>query len=984
MISPKCFLSLSAFLLLAAAPSNLSRAAEVPAAPRINSSAYFGVRPGAPVLYTIPATGERPMTFSAEGLPAGLSLNAITGQVTGTLSKAGEFPITFMVRNAKGEAKRSFKIVAGDTISLTPPMGWSSWNCFGEQIDQEKILQAAHALVANGLDRHGWAYINIDDGWQGERTAPDHALQATPERFPDMQGLCTAVHALGLKCGIYSTPWTRSFAGKMGGSSVNADGRKDTNDYIKRPCRSNKPGLPWAIGPYSFASADAAQWAKWGFDYLKYDWHPVEAPETKEMAEALHATGRDIHLSLSNNHYQTLLDVIGEVAPLAQSWRTTGDITDTWKSISDIGFAQQKWISHQSPGHYNDPDMLEVGWVSNGKPIHPTQLTQDEQYTHFSLWCLLSAPLLMGCDLEKLDAFTLGLLTNDEVIALDQDPLVKPARCVTPEGDLKVYVKELADGTKAIGLFNAGAEPATVTFAFKSAALTGAQVVRDLWLQKDLGTFSDSFSGKVASHGVLLLKVSPVSSSFQTLADAQTPAPASDSVSPTFKADWRWVHGAVFVPTNVVNEAQQWDQYDPVINDRELHYASLYGINCVRVYLHYFIYLKNKDALLKNVEDFLTRADRYGIKVEFVFFDDCWNEPSEDILKTDYHYPAPMFGVHNSRWLLSPGHAVLNHYDEHRDRLKAYVQDIVKAHLNDSRVAFWETYNEPHAKTNGLLKLIQESRDWVHETGTKIPVTATGSGFCGDPYSDFLTWHNYSGDYKFTADPITALNTECMCRKNQTVPDLIAHFKGKTGFIVWEFGIGRDDCRFYWGEASGTPAQDEHDLPFHGLVYADGHPWSTDDIKAWLGAEAYAKLPVFHVSYFRDSNFANLAKESITPAIDFDLLDEIGYGSPDTSVHIAKDYYSIRWTGDIQSAESGNATLFVKSDGAVKVRVGKQLIIDKKKGLDPEVSGTVALNANQPTQITVEYVHETGPASIHVSWIQPKGERKILFPVSHP
>ena len=473
-------------------------------------------------------------------------------------------------------------------------------------------------------------------------------------------------------------------------------------------------------------------------------------------------------------------------------------------------------------------------------------------------------------------------------------------------------------------------------------------------------------------------------SSLAALHATDTPPPAKKEIAPTYLADWRWVHGAVFVPTSAVNEAQQWDEYDPVINDRELHYASLYGINCVRVYLHYFIYLKNKEALLRNIEDFLTRADKYGIKVEFVFFDDCWNEPSKDILKSNYHYPNPIFGVHNSRWLLSPGQDALDHYGENRDHLKSYVQDIVNAHLNDHRVAFWETYNEPHAKTPGLLKLIKDAQAWVHETGTKIPVTATGGKYCGDPYSDFLTWHGYENDYKTKGDLIRALNTESMCRKEQNVPDLFTHWKGKTGFMVWEFGIGRDDCRFYWGEKAEKPAADEHDQPFHGLVFADGHPWSTNDIIAWLGAEAYAKLPVYHVTYFRDTTFSSLAKKSITPSIDFDLKDEIGYGSPDTSIHLAKDYYSIRWTGEIESPESGTATFFVKSDGFVKVTIDGHVVLENTKGAVAESTGTVTLTTGKPAKITIEYVHETGPASIHLEWTPPHGNRQVLFPVSHP
>lgn len=444
------------------------------------------------------------MNFAAEGLPQGLTLDASTGRITGAIAKPREYPVILIAKNSRGGARKAFKIVVGEAIGLTPAMGWNSWNCFAGHVDQEKVLRAANALVASGLDQHGWTYINIDDTWQGDRNFPDHALQPNPKKFPDMQALCNAIHALGLKAGIYSTPWTVSYAHRIGGSSVNADGSKDTNNYGRTP--KNCKQLPYAIGPYSFATQDAAQWARWGMDYLKYDWAPVEAPETKVMHDALRATGRDIILSLSNNDPKTLIGCIENVAPNAQSWRTTGDIIDTWRSMVGIGLAQQDWVPYQSPGHCNDPDMLVVGWVGWGNS-HPTRLTPDEQYTHISLWSLLSAPLILGCDLEKLDPFTKGLLCNDEVIAIDQDALVKPAMCVTPEGNLKVYVKELSDGTKAVGIFNIGPGPASVTLDWKQAGLTGPQILRDLWRQSDIGELSGSYSAKIPAHGVLLLKV---------------------------------------------------------------------------------------------------------------------------------------------------------------------------------------------------------------------------------------------------------------------------------------------------------------------------------------------------------------------------------------------------------------------------------------------------------------------------------------------
>ncbi len=353
-----------------------------------------------------------------------------------------------------------------------------------------------------------------------------------------------------------------------------------------------------------------------------------------------------------------------------------------------------------------------------------------------------------------------------------------------------------------------------------------------------------------------------------SMAQADSTTDLSLSPSPAFKADWRWVKGAVFVPTTAVNEAQQWDEYDPAVNDRELHYASVYGINCVRAYLHYYVYLKHKDALLNHLEDFLSRADKYGIKTEFVFFDDCWNQPEDAILSPGYRYPAPLHGVHNSRWLVSPGEQTQRHYAENRDRLKAYVQDIVNAHKDDRRIAFWETYNEPKNKPE-TVRLMRDSLAWIHETGSKIPVTATGGKFAGGPYSDFITWHEY-GTYQYTGAP-DSLCSECMNREGQDVPGIVEHFKDKTGFIVWELGIGRDNCRFAWRNNQEHPRADEPATPFHGIVYPDGHPWSVGDVQALLGPQAFSNAPLFAVEYFKDPNFTGLAKKSVTPMIDFDL-----------------------------------------------------------------------------------------------------------------
>jgi alpha-galactosidase len=477
-----------------------------PHTPRINGPSVFGVRPNSPFLYAIPATGDRPMTFAVEGLPDGLSVDATSGRITGRISGPGTFQVVLVARNGRGEARRPFRIVCGEAISLTPAMGWNSWNCWAEAVDASKVLRSARAMVSSGLAQHGWTYINIDDTWQGARTGPDHALQGNA-KFPDMKGLCDAIHALGLKAGLYSTPWITSYAKYPGGSSDAADGAWS---------KALADTAHWRLGRYSFALADARQWAAWGFDYLKYDWNPNDLLHVAEMSDALRRSGRDIIFSLSNT---APFEHAAQLSRLANSWRTTSDIRDTWTSgdafwqyaVSEIGFSQDRWAPYAGPGHWNDPDMLVVGRVGWGNP-HPSGLTPDEQYSHISLWCLLSAPLLIGCDMEHLDPFTLSLLTNDEVLALDQDALGRQAVRVATIGPVDVFQKDLEDGGKALGFFNRDSQATTIAFGkLIYLGFTGRQHVRDLWRQKDLPDIvdpqKDALHLTIPAHGVMLLKL---------------------------------------------------------------------------------------------------------------------------------------------------------------------------------------------------------------------------------------------------------------------------------------------------------------------------------------------------------------------------------------------------------------------------------------------------------------------------------------------
>jgi alpha-galactosidase len=470
--------------------------------PRINGPKIFGVRPGSPFLYTIPASGKRPVQYAAVNLPHGLVVDASSGEISGVLGTAGTYDVTLQAKNDLGSAEKKFHIVVGAQIALTPPMGWSSWNCWFDNINQDKITRAAHAMVDSGLIQHGFAYVNIDDAWQGTRGGAYNAIQSDPKRFPDIKAMVDEIHGLGLKAGIYSTPWATTYAGHVGGTSEDADGKWDNS---MRSGPKNQKRLPFAIGKYHFFTQDAKQWAEWGFDYLKFDWCPNEPPETKEMFDALKASGRDIVFSLSNNSNNTLLQVLPDIAPVANLWRISGDINDSWGSLSNNAMNKDSWAPFNKPGNYNDPDMMVLGLTFG----HPTHLNHNEQYTHMSLWCLLSAPLILGCDLEKLDDFTKGLLTNDEVIDIDQDTLCKQATLVSKQGQNLVYAKLLEDGSLAVGLFNRGPMESPVAAQWSDLKISGKQVVRDLWRQKDLGAFDGSFSSPVGPHGVVLLKIRP-------------------------------------------------------------------------------------------------------------------------------------------------------------------------------------------------------------------------------------------------------------------------------------------------------------------------------------------------------------------------------------------------------------------------------------------------------------------------------------------
>lgn len=484
--------------------------------PKINGPSVFGVSPKVPFLYTIPATGKRPIEFKIDKLPEGLSLNANTGVISGVLEDENvkEIKLNFIVENELGQDKKEFTILQGDQICLTPPLGWNSWNCWGANVTQENVLASAQTMVNKGLNNFGWSYINIDDGWQSHRGGKYNAILADSVKFPNVKKLSKEIHDMGLKLGIYSSPWVTTYAGYVGGSSDNKKGYWDQsmNDKINR--KKGEKRTFTRVAEYTFDENDAKQWAEWGIDYLKYDWNPNEPASTLRMAKALKNSGRDIVYSLSNTAPLEHADLFGKYV---NCFRTYGDLKDRWDGEGVHKSIREEWIAHRTwlekgfsgkPGHFPDPDMLVVGEVNTrGGAPRPSRLTADEQYSHVSLWSLWAAPLLIGCPIETMDEFTLKLLTNSEILDIHQDEIAIPAKTMFHDETKEILVKELSGDAIAVGLFNLKSETQTIELNFDQLGLTEIQSIRDLWRQKDIGLYKNAFSANVRPHGVVLIKI---------------------------------------------------------------------------------------------------------------------------------------------------------------------------------------------------------------------------------------------------------------------------------------------------------------------------------------------------------------------------------------------------------------------------------------------------------------------------------------------
>ncbi len=510
------------FIVSGAAPTTMVMPAEEKViltpkpgpAPRLTGPTIYGARPGNPFLYRIPAQGTRPLRFSAKGLPASLKLNADTGIITGTTPAKGEYQVTLKARNQHGKDSRLLRIRAGDTLALTPPMGWNHWYAHYSRITDPMMREAADLMISSGMAEVGYQFVNIDDCWMN---APKHSdpKRVGPARdpqgrilpntyFPDMKGLADYIHAKGLKAGLYTSPGSLTCAG--------------------------------FTGAFGHEEMDARTFAEWGYDFLKHDWCSYgrvasgEQPSTniptwgkgaprdvsvykfpyQVMGDLLKKQPRDIVYNLCQYGMGNVWEWGEEVG--AQCWRTAGDLGFELDRIFEVALKNAEHRAWSRPGAWNDPDYIQIGYIGNarggGLPA-PCPITGNEQYSYMALWALMASPIFFSGDMTRLDDFTLNVLCNPEVIDINQDALGQSGAISMVTEDTFIMVKEMEDGSKAAGLFNRGEFPAQVVAAWPVMGLQGPQTARDVWRQKNLGTFNREFQTTVPRHGVVLLRLQP-------------------------------------------------------------------------------------------------------------------------------------------------------------------------------------------------------------------------------------------------------------------------------------------------------------------------------------------------------------------------------------------------------------------------------------------------------------------------------------------
>jgi alpha-galactosidase len=504
-----------------------------PATPRILGPTIIGATPGSPFLYTVPATGQAPLTFAATGLPDGLSIDASSGTISGTTPAAGSYSIAVTVTNSSGSATATLTLTAGSTVALTPPMGWNSYDSYGASVTESEVMSAAQA-VKTQLQPFGWNTVVVDYLWFDTEKVIDSngRYLPSPSKYPSATGnqgfkpLADQVHALGLNFGIH-------IMRGIPRSAVAANSPIANSSYTASQAGNTSDACPWNDANWGVrGDTDAgkawydsifAQYAEWGVDFVKvddmmnpYGGNAYHQTEVDAIRAAIDKTGRSIVLSLSPGPNQTR-DVVNLNAN-ANMWRIVNDFWDTngLSKLSDEFDTAFSWsiTSGITQGHWPDADMLPLGYLGPRCPAHgsgPNGLSHNQQVTVMTLWGIMPSPLMFGGNPTQLsgDTWTIALLTNDEVLAVNQDAAGNRATRVSQQGTTEVWARDLSGGRKAVALFNRGTLDATVSVTFAELGVSDTVTVRDLWNRQDMPGMTSDISVNVPHEGAMLYTLTP-------------------------------------------------------------------------------------------------------------------------------------------------------------------------------------------------------------------------------------------------------------------------------------------------------------------------------------------------------------------------------------------------------------------------------------------------------------------------------------------
>ncbi len=466
----------------------IAKASPFEGSPRINMPKIYGIVTGKEMMYRIPVTGKRPIDITVTGLADGLILE--NGIIRGKTKADSEFTVTVTAKNSLGSDTVSVLFKSKDSLLLTPLMGFTTWNAFGENVSQESVERTASLIDNLGIAEYGYNYINVDSGWQGEYGGKYNAIMPN-KKFPDMKGMCDKLHSLGMNCGIYSTPMTMAWGCPPFLESIPGCTTGETD------LRYSETVIPGAfpIGRVRHEEDCVKQWDEWGFDYLKYDWVPTDTENADMMYKALCKSERAFAYCVTTR--ANVKDAEYWVRT-CNSWRDAADSFPIWRRICEFMETVDTWAPYVTEGHFYDLDMLEIGmvvWCNR-------YLTDHEVLFAYTLRAFFMSPIQLSCHIDDLTDFEFDVICNDEIIAIHQDSLCSYPKLILEKGSAKLYERKLENGDRAIAVFNLGVDYEDITLDFAEGTK-----IRDVWTKEDIGE-KTSFRFHVKSHCVRVFRIS--------------------------------------------------------------------------------------------------------------------------------------------------------------------------------------------------------------------------------------------------------------------------------------------------------------------------------------------------------------------------------------------------------------------------------------------------------------------------------------------